>query len=62
MRENAVAFMINHRRIVLLALVTLLLITGFVGEAAAHNPAGVVVPGCENGADAVAHSNPNCHE
>ena len=47
--------------ILLVFLVLALLLVGGVGEAVAHNPAGIGVPGCENGADVVAHENPNCH-
>jgi len=51
----------NSRRIVMLTVLTVLLVAGAAGEAAAHNPAGHAVPACENGADVVAHQNPNCH-
>jgi hypothetical protein len=46
---------------VIALLFVVLLLVGGVGEVAAHNPAGQPVPGCENGGDAAAHSNPNCH-
>jgi len=41
--------------------VELLLSVGAAGEALVHSPADIAVPGCENGADVVAHKDPNCH-
>lgn len=61
MKDSVYGVVLNRPRAVLLVLVAVLLLTGFVGEAAAHNPAGVAVPGCETGTDVVAHANPNCH-
>ena len=60
-KKNLASLLLAHRRVVLLTVLLALLLTGFVGEAAAHNPAGIGVPGCENGTAVVAHSNPNCH-
>lgn len=62
MRDRVTTFTAMHsQKILLAAMVLVLLLVGAAGEVAAHNPAGVAVPGCENGADAVAHNNPNCH-
>ncbi|SDG11240.1 hypothetical protein [Halorientalis regularis] len=51
----------HSQKVLLAAMLAVLLTVGAAGEAAAHNPAGQPVPGCENGADVVAEQNPNCH-
>ncbi|ADJ14527.1 hypothetical protein [Halalkalicoccus jeotgali] len=62
MKDTALRFTIRYHRIaILLAIVALMLLVGAAGEVAAHNPAGVDVAGCHNGADAAASHNPNCH-
>lgn len=62
MKGTLTSFVATHSRsIVTLTLLAVLLVAGAAGEAAAHNPAGHAVPGCENGADVVAQKNPNCH-
>lgn len=62
MKTTATAFALKHSRVILMALFILtLLLIGGAGEVAAHNPAGIEVTGCENGADTVAQNNPNCH-
>lgn len=56
------AFMAVHsQKVLFTALILTFLLVGAAGEAAAHNPGGHEVPGCANGADTVAHQNPNCH-
>ena len=51
----------HSQKLLVGAVLLAFLLVGAVGEVAAHNPAGHPVPGCENGADAVNHTNPNCH-
>lgn len=61
MMERTLGFVLKHPKTILIAVLLVFLLTGFVGEVAAHDPAGVAVPACENGAEVVAHENPNCH-
>lgn len=51
----------NAGQLTVLALLLAFLLLGGVGEVAAHNLAGIEVPGCTNGAESVAQHNPNCH-
>jgi len=61
MRDTVIRHVTARPGLVIALLFVVLLLVGGVGEVAAHNPAGQPVPGCENGGDAAAHSNPNCH-
>lgn len=61
MKDTVIRYLLERPGVVLTLVFVVLLLVGGVGEVAAHNPAGQPVPGCENGADAAAHSNPNCH-
>jgi len=61
-RTRTVGFAAERPATVLLVVVLLVaILVGGAGEAVAHNPAGHAVPGCENGAEVVAHRNPGCH-
>lgn len=62
MQDRILSLVTTHAaKVVLVVVVLTLLLAGGVGEVAAHNPAGIEVAGCTNGAEVVAHKNPTCH-